>query len=120
MLAVSPTPRDKFAVYVDRAANAAGCLSPNIGYIRAVVEQLAGVLATRHGRIDRQRWLVELEEVLSALDDSARAFDYLRVEINALRELHASLPRSALAATARSTDAVQQRASRRTTRKRRA
>jgi hypothetical protein len=95
MLAVSPTPVDKFAVYVDRAANAAACVGPNIGYVSAVVERLAGVLSTRHARIDRQRWLVELEEVVSALDDAGRGSSLLREEINALRDLHASFPRSA-------------------------
>lgn len=122
MLAASPEPADKFAVYVDRAANAATCLAPSIAYSRDVLERLAGVLATTRARIDRKRWLVEVEEVLSALEDCATGTRFLREEIIALRELHANLPRrrSAVSATDRSTAAVRQRATRRKTRERRA
>lgn len=91
MLAKSPEPIDKFAVYVDRAANAATPLAPCIGYARDVIERLAAVIATPHARIDRRRWLAELDEVVSALDDAAAGTRFLREEIIALRELHGSL-----------------------------
>lgn len=120
MLAASPEPADRFGVYVDRAANAATCLAPSIAYTRDVLERLVGVLATTRARIDRQRWLVELEEVLSALEDCASGTRFLREEIIAMRELHASLPRSAASAKERSTAAVRQRVTRRKMRERRA
>lgn len=102
MLAVSPEPGDKFEVYVDRAANALTCVTPNAAYVREVIDRLAGVLAKPSARVNRKRWLVELEEARDALDDIVYGGERVRDEINALREVHAHLhPRSAESFTER-------------------